>query len=263
MKNVHELVRTAQKLARDNSPLLLTAVGVTGTITTAILAGKASIKAYQFLEVEEKHARRDARTHDYVYETLPLKIVVKKVWKLYIPTFLTATGTISCIICANRIGTRRAAAYASALQLSEKAFVDYSSKVVEKLGENKERAVRDELAQDRVNNNPVGRTEVIVTGGGEVLCFDSYTGRYFTSSMETLKKAMNDINYIILNSFYASLNDYYDKIGLSRTKLGDEVGWNSDKLLELTFSTTMSDDERPCISVDFRTVPISHYSRVQ
>jgi len=67
----------------------------------------------------------------------------------------------------------------------------------------------------------------------------------------------------VLNDFYASLSDFYDLIGLPTTSFSDEVGWNSDRLLELQFSTVLSDDGRPCISIDFRTVPIRDYYKVQ
>jgi hypothetical protein len=90
-----------------------------------------------------------------------------------------------------------------------------------------------------------------------------YTGRYFQSSMESLKKAQNDLNYKILNSYYASLTDFYNLIGLSRTTTSDDVGWNSDEMLELRFSTIMSDDQRPCIAIDFKVAPIRGYFRVQ
>ncbi len=94
------------------------------------------------------------------------------------------------------------------------------------------------------------------------MCFDMYTGRLFLSDMETLKKAQNDVNYDVLNNFYASLTDFYDKIGLAKTTTSDDVGWNSDKMLELTFSTTMSDDQRPCLAMTFAVEPIRNFHRI-
>ncbi len=111
-------------------------------------------------------------------------------------------------------------------------------------------------------NDPVDKQQVIITGGGEVLCYDLYTGRYFQSSMETLKKAQNDLNYTVLNHQYASLTDFYSLIGLSSTKSSDDVGWNADKLLELRFSATISDDGRPCITLDFVVAPIRNFFSV-
>lgn len=251
------LTKQAEKLVADRSPLILTAIGVTGTITTAVLTGKAAVKAHIILDTEVYSA-----STAYDHENITWRDEVKAVWKVYIPPVTVGALTITSIVLASQIGTRRAAAMAAAYAVSEKAFVEYKEKVVEKIGENKERMVRDDLAQDQVTENPVTKSEIIITGGGGVLCYEPYTGRYFHSDMESLKKAQNDLNYQVLNNYYASLSDFYDLIGLPRTEMSDEVGWNSDEILELAFSTVLSDDGRPCISINFKTVPIRNYSRV-
>ena len=156
----------------------------------------------------------------------------------------------------------RAAAVAAAYTISEKAFSEYKEKVVERLGTPKEQKIRDEVAQDRVTKNPPNERETIITGGGEVLCYEAFTGRYFKSDMETLKKAQNDLNYVMLNDGYASLSDFYNKIDLPTTSYSDEIGWTSDKLLELNFSTVLSDDGRPCISIDFMAAPVRDYYKL-
>lgn len=249
--NLVRAIRRAEKFTIDNSPLILTVVGVTGTVTTAVLTGKATVKAVRLIDDE----------NEVDPETLTNKDKVKLTWHLYIPAVGVGVTTIACVIGANRIGMRRAAAMAAAYSVSERAFEEYREKIVEKIGESKEREARDDLAQDRVNKKSVSDSQVIVTGGGDVLCFDQYTARYFQSDMETLKKAQNDLNYKILNNFYASLNDFYDKIGITRISHGDEVGWNSDRMVELVFSTTMSDDNRPCIAIDFDVSPVRDYFR--
>ena len=101
-----------------------------------------------------------------------------------------------------------------------------------------------------------------MAGEGSVLCYEAYTGRYFLCDMETLRKAQNDINHQVLNDSYASLSDLYDLIGLPHNTNSDEVGWNSDKLLELQFSAVISEGGRPCISVDFAVAPVRHYYRL-
>jgi hypothetical protein len=253
--NLADLGKRITKLASDNSPTILTAIGVAGTLSTALLAGRASYKAAELI----KDHNEEQDIHDL---WMPTREKIELVWRLYIPAAGVAALTVTSIICANRIGTRRAAAMAAAYAISEKAFVEYRDKVVEKIGANKEREVRDELAQDRVSQHPVGSREVVITGGGEVLCYDSFTGRYFKSSMETLKKAQNDLNYRVLNDYYASLTDFYNLIGLARTSYSDEVGWNSDKMLELQFSTTLSEDGQPCLAMEFAAVPIRDFYRL-
>lgn len=252
-----QLASRIEKFAINNSPLILTAIGVTGTITTAVLTGKASYKAAEIISAEE-HYRQDSWEHP---EPATFKEKVKTCWPLYIPPLGTAALTISAIILANRIGTRRAAAMAAAYAISETAFEEYRDKVVEKLGKNKEREARDEIAQQRVDNAPVGKTEVIITGGGDCLFFDVFTGRYFRSDMETVKQAMNNLNYKIINHNYASLNDFYDMIGLAHIQIGEDIGWNTDDLMEILFSTTISDNQQPCITIDFHVKPMHNYFR--
>ena len=96
---------------------------------------------------------------------------------------------------------------------------------------------------------------------GEQLCYDSYSDRYFKSEMETLKKAMNDLNYKINNDSYASLNDFYDLVGLDRIPIGEEVGWSLDKLLDIHFTTTLATDGRPAIAMEYGVVPTRGYFR--
>lgn len=248
-----------ERLVLDNSPLILTALGVTGTLTTAYLTAKSTFKAAEIIGRQEFDARYDESETN---KELNTKEKVDLIWKLYIPPVATAATTITCIIFANRIGTRRAAALAAAYSLSEKAFVEYKEKVLEKIGATKETAVRDEVAQDRVSRTPVNDKTVIITGDGEQLCFDSISGRYFKSTIEDIKAAQNATNYQILNNMFCSLGEFYERIGLPATQFSEEVGWNVDTQLEITFSAVMTEDQKACISLEYQTHPIRGYSRL-
>lgn len=241
-----------KKFVYDNSPGILAGVGVAGAVTAAYLSGRATFKAADIL-------RRDWET-----STLDRERTAKEtfllVWPLYIPAGATLLLTIAAIVGSSQIGNRRAAAVAAAYAISEKAMSEYKDKVVEKIGEKKERDIQDEIAQDRVLSNP-NNTEITIVDAGDVLCYDMFSGRYFKSSMEALKKAQNDTNYQILNHAYASLSDFYARIGLSGTLYSEEVGWTSDHQVELAFSTVLSDDEKPCIAIGFNPHPVREYYR--
>lgn len=252
-----DIFKRASKLAADNSPAILSAVAVAGVVTTAYFTGKATVHATRLIENEKKfRAKMDN------HEPLTNKEVLSKTWKFYIPAAGTACTTMLCIVLANRIGTRRAAALAGAFAVSEKTLVEYREKVLEKLGEKKEQEIRDEIAQDRVTNNPIGDREVIITGSGRQLCYDAYTGRYFFSDMETIKKAQNDLDYKALHDDHPSLTDFYHMIGLRPTVASDEVGWNVDNRPEIAFSATLAEHEgqmKPCMVVNFQVQPIRNY----
>lgn len=256
--SVIHLLKKSEKLLTDNSPLILTAIGVTGTITTAYFTGKASFKAAEILRLEAID-RSGTGEVDPRFPLTPRE-KFELLWKLYIPAVATGIGTITCIVMANRIGTRRAAAMASAYAISERAFTEYKEKVVEQLGDKREQKIRDEIQQERVTRDNAVLSP-LPAGSRKVWCKDSWSGRYFPGSMEIIKKAQNDTNHDVLNYGYASLTDFYGRLGLEGTKESDNMGWNSDKLMDVTFTTALSDDQEPVLVMDFAVAPIRNFFR--
>lgn len=254
---IPKLLKQAQGLLGENSPTVLTMMGVSGTITTAWLSARAGAKSADLLYNKRVH---DGGEDNPEYK-LDLSEKIKLVWPLYIPPVTVGSSTIVCIIGANQLASKKTAAAALAAGISERALQEYKTKVIEKLGETKDVAVRDAIAQDHVDKHPIKTTEVILAGTGEVLCFDMYSGRYFQSSVEEIKKAENKINFEIVNFNYASLSQFYDEIGLPPTSVSNDVGFNLDNRCEISYTTTMSTDDRPCIAIDFHYGPVPDYTR--
>ncbi len=244
-------LKMLEKMAIDNSPMLLTAVGVVGTVATAVLTHRAATRLEQ-----------DRILPGIGDSPLSRKELVKNHWKLYIPPVVVGTLTITSIVGSHRIGSKRAAALAAAYTLSERSFSEYREKVVEKFGETKHRQVQDEVAQDQVNANPISESNVVIMGSGDVMCYDYMSGRYFRSSVEGMRKAANNVNYMILHNGYAPLTEFYNEIGLDPTELSDELGWNQDNLIELDFSAVVGSDGQPCLAYRFQVKPIRGYSRI-
>lgn len=251
--NFRAMFKSLEKATVDNSPAILTAIGITGTVATAYLTAKSTLKAHAL--IREEIARVNHGIHPDRQVDPTRKDVFLMTWRFFIPPTITGVITIASIFGANHVSTRRAAAMATAYSISERAFSEYKEKVVEKIGEAKEQKYRDEIAQERVDRNPVDEKSVIITGNGEVLCLDQFTGRYFMSSMEAIRRAENELNHSILHDGYASLTDLYDLLGLERTAFSDGVGWTDGHLLEIKVSTTMSIDHRPCLAIDFDLRP--------
>lgn len=238
---------------KKHSPTILTGVGIAGMITTTILAVQVTPKALRLLE--EKKADISET------EKLPPIEVIKAAWKVYVPAVLTGIFSTVCLIGANSVNQRRGAALAAAYSLSESALKEYREKVVETIGKKKEQAIRDDIAKDRVTANPV--REVVVTDRGSTLCYDSLSGRYFKSDIETLRRTVNDLNRRMRDEMFISLNDFYcavDNPDLSPTKLGDSLGWNIDKgYIDLNFSSQLTTDGTPCLVLDYSVAPEYEY----
>ena len=77
--------------------------------------------------------------------------------------------------------------------LTESTLKEYKAKVVETIGENKERKVREDIIQDKLDAAPMATREIIITGGGDQLCCDILSERYFKSDIEKLRRSENKI----------------------------------------------------------------------
>lgn len=240
-------LKRMEETLTKHSPEILTGIGISGMITTTVLAVKATPKALTLLE--------DAR-----YEkgsALKPAEKVKIAWKPYVPAVVTATVSIACLVGANSVHTRRTTALAAAYQLSETALAEYREKVLETLGEKKERAVRETISQERVEKQPVSKSEVYITNTGDTLFMDPLSKRYFKSDIELIRRAENNLNKQMLQDItgYVSLNDFYAELGLDYTDVGFDLGWNVDKLIDLDFHATQADDGRPCLAIDYHVPP--------
>jgi hypothetical protein len=236
---------------KKHSPEILTGIGIAGMITTTVMAVRATPKALILIE---------ERKEEIGAEKLEATDMVKTTWACYIPAAITGTLSVACLIGASSVNARRNAALATAYTLSESALKDYQGKVIEMFGEKKNEAVKDAVAKDKVEKNPVVTREVIITEKGNTLCYDAISGRYFKSDIEKIKKAECELNRQMLDDMYVSLNDFYYEIGLDSVKLGDELGWNVDSgYIDLSFSSQLASDGTPCLVIDYSVAPRYDY----
>lgn len=255
--SVRSVLKVTERYIISNSPTILTAFGVTGTLATAFLTGKATFKAAKLIQAEE---HRRALLEPAIHDALPVldtKEKAKIVWKCFVPPAVSVVTTIGCIVGANTINTSRMAALAAAYAVSDKNFAEYKNKVKEVFGEKKENDVRASIAQDSVNASPPpGGAYIHNAAGGDTLCKDAWTGRYFYSDMQTLRAAENDLaKGMYVGQDAATLGDFYDAIRVPSPKCANLVGWNNDAPLKLQFDTVMAPGDVPCLVMDFANAP--------
>lgn len=272
------LLKRVGKVAADNTPAILTALGVSGTLSTALLAAKGAFRSVEVLEnatlekrmnnperenrpdVSPRTKTEEQIAQEYAEDNLTAKEKVEAVWHLYAPAAASAALTIAAIILAARVQERRNAALASAYTVVEKSYAEYRNKNVEKLGKKKEQELRDALAQDKVDRNPVSHSTLIVTGKGDHLCQDAWSGRYFTSSKNLVDRAVNDFNALLMKNSYASLSEFWSLLGIPPTTESDYIGWRSDKHLEIEHSGVVDETGEPALSFAFRVLPDARFA---
>lgn len=253
--NITSFIKSAQTILSKHSPEILTGLGIAGMVTTTILAVKATPKAVGKIKDYEDSILCD-------HEKIKPIDAVKLIWKYYIPAAVTGTVSIACLIGASSVNVRRNAALATAYKLSETALTEYKEKVVETIGEKKEKTIKDAIAKDHVEKNPVKQNDIIITGKGDTLCCDKLFGRYFKSDIDKLKKIENELNRRMRNEDYISLNEFYYEVGLDGVDAGDLIGWNINRgYIDLEFSSQLATDGTPCLVVSFGNTPRYDYDR--
>lgn len=172
------------------------------------------------------------------------------VWRFYIPAAASGTFTIICIVSVKRVGGQKTLAAQTALAATQYAYSAYRDEVINELGEKKDQKVLARVAERQVHSAPPA---ALVIGSGPVLCCELFTGRYFNSDAQELHKAVNDLNAKLLKHDYATLDDFYDLIGLEQTMESGHAGWSSDKLMELEISAILHDG-KPCLAFAYNYV---------
>lgn len=234
-----------------HSPEILIGLGVAGLLGTTILAVRETPKVLKLL---------DKKKEELDVEKLSVKDTVKTVWKNYIPCAVLAVTSVACIVGASNISARRNAALAAAYAIGNKAFSDYKEEVINLLGEEKEKEIKEKVADRLLKENPVTSKEVIITDNNEHLCYDEITGRYFKSSQNKIKEAQNVINDRLRDEMWVSLNDLYYELGLPNVRVGDDLGWNvDDGYLDIILSSRIAEDGTPCLTLDYAVGPRYDY----
>lgn len=257
--NLSQVVKNVQVAMKKHSPEILTGIGIAGMITTTVMAVRATPKALTMIkEAERKKAELTDGPNEVSYEKLTPVETVKAAWTCYIPAAVVGVLSVTCLVGASSQNLRRNAALATAYTLSESALKEYQEKVLEEVGEKKERVIREAVAKDDIQKDPLNGREVIITKtGGDTLCYDELFGRYFYSDIDKLKKIENELNRKMRDEGYISLNEFYYEIGLNGVKSGEDLGWNIDRgYIDIFYSAQLADDERtPCIVLKYRVEP--------
>lgn len=252
--NFSQIGRTIKTSISKHSPEILMGIGIAGLVTAGVLAVKETPKALRLIE-EKKQEEQVAR--------LTAIETVQATWKCYVPAVVTAGCSIACLVGSSRVNHKRNAALATAYKISEAALNEYREKVIETIGEKKELALREAIAKDRVEKNPVSSQTVIITDKGNTLCYDMWSDRYFRSDIEAIKRIVNDLNRRMRDENYISLNEFYSEIGLKSTEPGDLMGWNIERgYIDIHFSSHLDDTGNPCLAIEFYVAPQYDYDKL-
>ena len=240
--------KVLKKFFSSQSPSLLIGFGITGWITSEIATVFATKKALGHIEAEKVRLDKVSLTKKETFSV---------VWKDFVP--VVAIGSIStlCVFSGTRINAKRTTALAAAYGLSQNALTEYRDKTIQMIGKEKESVIRDGVALDNVNR--VVDTPII-TGTGNVLCWDVMSSRMFLANRNSIDRAINSINRMMNDEMYVELNDLYYELGIESTGAGAVLGWNvDDGSVTASISSGLSKQDEPYIVLDFLVRPKASY----
>ena len=235
-KLTRAVCKTAKRLKRA-SPTVLTFLSAAGVVATTVLAVKATPKAIMLLETKEKDERRELNAFEKVYTAAPV----------YIPTVFVCAATITCILGANTLNRRQQASIASAYALLDQTYKQYKNAAKEVFGEKADEKIEAEVAKKVYVS---GMTSITSTNlydpdgsseEDEVLFYDRFGGRFFTSTKAAVINAEYHVNRNLAIRGYVYLGEFYEFLGLSHIDGDNTIGWDFDRLLE----------EFDCVWLDF------------
>lgn len=245
-------VKPIQGLIKDNLPAILTATACVGTVTTALLTAKGTT-----LAIEKVADYAEANLRDP--SDLSWKEKFGVAYSAYVPAAIAGVSTLVAIVAANRIQYARGAALAIAYAGSEKAFARYRRALEDVGGPKAVEEVKARVAETAVQEAPRPDSQRLVIGSGDVLCYDMFSGRYFNSDIESIRRVENNINYQLNTEGYASLNEFYAGLGVPPISAGEMVGWREANSLSVDFGSQLDPSGRPVLTIDFLVAPKENY----
>ena len=240
---------------KKRSPEILVAVGVVGTVVSAVMACKATTKIDTILDetkeqldkiheyagnpdVAEKYNAEDAKKDTaIVYAQTGVKLA-----KLYAPAVGLGILSISSILASNNILRKRNMAISAALAAATQDFKDYRNRVIERFGkevdhqlrynikaEEIEETVTDEKGKEKKVKKSIEVADPNASGYVKYFTRSNPYWEEDSSYVEMfLRSQQNYANDKLKATGHLTLNDVYDMLGFHDSKAGMVVGWIYD-----------------------------------
>ena len=260
------VTRTSKKTGfklKKYSPEILIVTGVIGTVTSAVMACKATTKVSDILDKAKedidsvKECREKSNNNDlpenevYTEEDNKKDLTIiyaqtgVKLVKLYAPSVILGALSLTGIISSHNILRKRNVALAAAYMTVDKSFKDYRGRVIERFGENMDRELRynikakeiEETVEDEKGKKKKIKTTVetvedpngisawsrIWQEGNPGWTKDAQHNKYILTQLQ------NQANDMLRSRGHLFLNEVYDMLGYPRIKEGNIIGWIYDE----------------------------------
>jgi len=241
---------SAVGLTKRFSPQILMGIGIAGVVTAGVLACRATLKLEDVVaaaevdaeEVKEAH-KRDEFDSETAYTKALSRVYINRglqVAKLYAIPLSVGTVGIGCLLGSYGVLNQRNVASIAAYQTLASGFQQYRERVVNDLGEDKDKEYRFGIVEREVpefdaEGNQTGTktvSDVVINDKDYARIFDEGNtdlwSRVPGMNQLTLTNQQNWLNDRLNARGYVFLNDVYKALGFPETPEGQVVGWLSE-----------------------------------
>lgn len=249
--------KTGLKL-KKYSPEILVITGIVGTVTSAVMACKATTKASVIIEshkekmAEVHQAAEHASLEEYsekdikrdtalVYTQTAVEFI-----KLYGPSVALGALSITSILASTNILKKRNVALAAAYATIDSSFKDYRKRVIDRFGKEIDRELKYNIKTKEVEKTVIDEKGKEKTVKETVKVLDDDPNKYSEfarifddgctgwekdaeHNLFFLNQQQNWANEQLKSKGYLFLNEVYQMLGIPVTKAGQCVGWIYDK----------------------------------
>lgn len=241
---------------KKHSTVISTGLIISGLTATVMCAIKDTPKAEMIINDATKEKGEELTKIEKT------KLYAKSYWR----TIALGAATILLVVGSQVLKDKSYASLATAYTIAEKKVMDYKDAVKEAVGEKKSEEINELLTKKQLEEKRSKDTKIYDTNSGNTLFFDTWSGREFKSNMESVRKAINDINRMMLEDGYVSVGELYWKLNLPDSEMGNNHGWNSyaNKNVDVIWGSMVTEDGVPCITMRFKedpTIDFEYYSK--
>jgi hypothetical protein len=261
LTKINNSVNKAGFKLQKYSPEILVVAGVIGTVTSAVMACKATTKLSTILEetkntVDKIHEySKDPNLiekHDVEYTPEDAKKDLAltyaqtgiKIVKLYAPSVILGALSIGCMIKSNDILRKRNIALAAAYATINQGFKEYRNRVIERFGKELDHELKHNIKVETIEKTVVDekgkektvKEEIMIAGNPNE--YSEYARFFDESSPCWEKNSEYNLMFLKAQQSYANdklkakgrlfLNEVYSMLGIPETKAGQIVGWVYD-----------------------------------
>lgn len=241
---------------KKHSPKIMIVAGTVGTVTAAVMACKATLKATEVLaktkvDIDSIHEALEVGGEEYtesMYKKDLSDTYIRtgvEIVKIYGPSVALGALSLGTVFASNNILRKRNASLTAAYATVDGAFKRYRKNVVEQYGEEVDKNLRHGIKKQEIEvteTDAKGKEKTVKKSvnviGEDPTTYSDYARFFDEGCAEWDKSPEYNLTFLKAQQNYANdrlraegflfLNDVYRMLGIPPTKAGQVVGWIYD-----------------------------------